>query len=126
MWIYSTLGFFSIVKHRHELGSYLVRARCRDDLASLLEAAGLPASFQYTPSADYPFRVTVPGNAFSRIMLALLKTVDYPNFKDASADVHPRRANMHHHIHAITADAMDVHRNQFLQQGATWVDEGEP
>lgn len=87
MWIFSKLGFFSIVQHRHLPGKLLVRARHRQDLENfvrLLDKIGdKKHSIQETPDADYRFRALACKRVLAKAMARIGSDIDYPNFKDA-------------------------------------------
>ncbi|MBM3267017.1 MAG: hypothetical protein FJZ01_05140 [Candidatus Sericytochromatia bacterium] len=82
MWLFTAIGFFSVVAHRDSPESLLVRARACEDLAALRERY-LPdlSPTEATPSADYPYRATVSRKAFGQALVWLATTIDYDNFK---------------------------------------------
>lgn len=100
MWLYTQHGFYSIVAHRDQPGRFLVRARRQIDLDNLRSLAGLPASIQSTPDADYHFRLTITAAELNRVMTVLGNTVDYPNFKNRIA-ARPDQADRLHIYHNI-------------------------
>ena len=57
MWVFTKLGFISVVKHAQKKGWLLVRARRRDHLQAILKSAGISLMIKETPDADYRFRV---------------------------------------------------------------------
>ena len=89
MWIFSTLGFFSIVRKTHPAAPrrpVQIRARRVDDLRNLARAASLSgdeAEPIVTPSADYCARLAVSDASLARVMAALTATLAYANFKSA-------------------------------------------
>lgn len=96
MWIFSTVGFFSITRDATGRG-YQVRARDRRDLVRLRGRFRLRAAILATPRADYPYRMILTPRVWRRVAVGLIATVGgYFNFKDASAAVDPsRRAVLH-------------------------------
>jgi hypothetical protein len=85
MWIFMTVGFFSVVQKHGE--DYLtIRARVAGDL-DLLREEYLPELSATIPHAgtDYPYRATAAYGYFSRAMAAMAGAIDYPNFKDEIA-----------------------------------------
>ena len=56
MWLYVSCGFLSVVAHRDDANALLVRARHPDHIVSLFPDANVT----YMPTADYPYRVTLP------------------------------------------------------------------
>lgn len=86
MWLITTRGFFSVVAHRDDADSVLVRARVRSDLESLAELVpGI--EIEHTPRADYEWRASMPRSEWERVAAALAAEVDYPNFKNAVAEL---------------------------------------
>lgn len=98
MWLFTKHGFISAVQFqtgngKSVGGAMLVRSRKLGHLEDVLRE-----TFQYqwidkiefTPKADYAYRVTVPKKAFKDIVTALAAEVDYPNFKD---ECHCERAD---------------------------------
>ena len=82
MWIFTTIGFFSVVQKRGN--SFLtVRARVASDLDRLRE--------KYMPElsktikgqgTDYPYRATISHEEFARGIAKLIKDIRYTNFKN--------------------------------------------
>ena len=81
MWLFTTLGFFSVVQKPKD--SFLtVRARVASDLDRLRE--------KYMPElseaikgqgSDYPYRATISHEDFARGMEKIVKDIHYGNFK---------------------------------------------
>ena len=82
MWVFSTLGFISVV---NEGGSLLVRARDKASLAQLSEFCNV--SIERTPLADYPYRTVVSKEALARFVSNQILDIDYRNFKSEVEDV---------------------------------------
>lgn len=92
MWIFSTYGFFSIVKkpdHRTGAIAFHVRARRRQDLENLIgaraayrssDAIGLEDIVD-TPEGDYCSRLILTAYAWGTFAEVLFSSVDYANFK---------------------------------------------
>ena len=103
MWIASRVGFFSVVSA--ERGRMQVRARHRDDLASLQQFAGLRSRITATPHADYPFRLFVPVATWMRVATKLAKdAAGYTNFKAAVAEQDPERAAIYGRVWSVLRD----------------------
>lgn len=90
MWIFTTLGFYSIVRSNLEPDKYQVRARKREHLVNLQEhMASLMGSNLYlgeiieVPSADYRWRLIAPQHRLANILSELLALVNYTKFKPA-------------------------------------------
>jgi hypothetical protein len=81
MWIFTDVGFFSIVQK--EKTDYLtVRARVRKDLDKL-RAKYMPQlsdTIEHEGS-DYPYRATITHDDFALGMARLSYNIDYDNFK---------------------------------------------
>ncbi len=81
MWIFTTVGFFSVVQKSGD--SFLtVRARVSSDLDQLRE--------KYMPElsetikgqgTDYPYRATINREDFAKGIAKMSKDIDYGNFK---------------------------------------------
>lgn len=87
MWIFTTFGFFSIVK-KHGEAHLTVRARVAADLDNLRTLVPELGETQATPEMDYPFRAAV--SAVDLAMASsghfvglgeLVQEIDYDNFK---------------------------------------------
>lgn len=73
-------GFYSIVEHTDH-GAVQVRSRVRVDLNQLLQLdGGDPDSVDYTPMADYPYRVVMHKRRWEALLGALAREIRYPNF----------------------------------------------
>jgi len=85
MWVFSRMGFFSVVENRNNTEEVMVRARCIDDITRLALRLGNSAITQ-TPTADYPYRLTCPKTAWANIMYDTAEDIDYDNFKNTITD----------------------------------------
>lgn len=85
MWLFTTIGFFSIVQKRGESG-LTVRARVASDLDRLREKylTELSATIR-NGGTDYPFRATVSHEAFARGLSKIGTDIRYDNFKSEVA-----------------------------------------
>lgn len=100
MWIFTTIGFFSVVADRYDKKGYrlMVRARARGDLENFKkrychrlgpivdsraqrymgeDSKGKSFSF----GSDYPFRAFVGRRAFANAMRLIARDLTYTNFK---------------------------------------------
>jgi len=103
MWVFSTIGFFSIVRARPGSAGVQVRARTRADLERLLAVFKVRASIVATPRADYPYRIEVSQRVWLRIAVGLARRAKtYANFKNAASAVDPRRLGVLHEVWAAT------------------------
>ena len=87
MWIITSNAFVSIVQHRDEPDTLIVRGRFKGDVERFLNPlpSGLRLHERITPDADYRFRAEVPREAVAHAMARQVGQVRYPNFKDSIA-----------------------------------------
>jgi hypothetical protein len=120
MWLITPVGFFSIVRKPGDLaaGTLTVRARSREDLEAL--AATLPSLGPIADrgGTDYPYRARVPRDALAEAFAAMLRGIDYPNFKDVvAARQGPERAATYGEVWstllALTPGARPSPRDRF-------------
>ncbi len=103
MWIFTTLGFFSIVvDSRQPAGKRVaIRARNRGDLVALKTAypkAGLSKVFA-SEFTDYPVRCYLPRERLPALLAKLGEDVEATNFKSAVAlEQGPARAKVYHEV----------------------------
>ena len=86
MWLYTKLGFFSIVhKPPCKKDELLVRTRCRQDLEALSKKLSQTTDFKggiiESKDSDYVCRMVVPRSVLAPFIADLMKTLDYANFK---------------------------------------------
>ncbi len=106
MWLFSPIGFFSIVQKPHT-NCLTIRARTRDDLKAL-QAMYLPDLPEPVENAgtDYPYRLTATHAAFSGALSRMAKNIDYANFKD---EVAKRSGTRRAHIYGkVWEDLLDL------------------
>ena len=82
MWIFTKDGFLSIVQHRDDSGTLLVRSRTLEPL----ETFWPELEVKEIPWADYRYRLLAPRMQVSEVVMNLLDGLDYPNFKSACTD----------------------------------------
>lgn len=94
MWIFTKVGFFSVVlKDKYEANEptarqvLMVRARVREDLDRFRAAyaPGLGPTLEW-PNRDYPYRALITKKAFAEAQAKLALDIDYGNFKDKVAE----------------------------------------
>jgi len=86
MWLFTKLGFFSIVyKLPCMKGELLVRTRCREDMEALSKKLSQSSNFNGTiiesKDSDYTYRMVVPRSVLAPFMADLMNNLDYANFK---------------------------------------------
>jgi len=80
MWLFTETGFISAVRHREYPNMVMVRAR---DEMSLIPLARLgDADIDFTPNADYAYRVVVDNETLTEFMADSIETMEYDNFKN--------------------------------------------
>ena len=81
MWLFTTTGFVSAV---YKDGALQVRARDRRSLNAL--SKDTDASIVATPLADYPYRIAITNEQFSKWLQAQVLGINYKNFKSEVTD----------------------------------------
>ena len=79
---------------RKEAGTFCIRARCREDLDQLAQAAGTGTPIASYAGSDYPWRILRPAADLPRLMSALTASIDYSNFKSAIAATPTQRPKL--------------------------------
>lgn len=88
MWLFTKIGFYSVVQHRENDQVVIIRARDRADLVALqglmheMFRRERPPKVASTPAADYPYRMNVGKARFAEVARRFAEDVDYENFKD--------------------------------------------
>jgi hypothetical protein len=83
MWIFTQDGFVSAVRHTEKPGYLMIRARDAKSLHTL--AAMADVTVVKTPTADYPYRVTVDDATYKQWLSVSVDDLDYANFKSQVA-----------------------------------------
>jgi 8-oxo-dGTP pyrophosphatase MutT (NUDIX family) len=99
MWLFTTFGFFSVVRAADD-EPLTIRGRTRGDLERLrrcsLPQASAPMSGAGT---DSPWRMRCAPDALAGAMARIVADVDYPNFKDEVArGLGPERSRRYHRV----------------------------
>ena len=85
MWVFSALGFYSVVAHHEHPDAMLVRTRARADLEALRDRMLPDIEIVETPERDYRYRAIVDRDEWAFAVCRMAEEIDYPNFKDAVA-----------------------------------------
>lgn len=85
MWLFTEIGFFSVVAHRARADTLLVRARARADLEALRDRHLPDLELFENLGSDYRWRAFILRADWEHIATALAAGIDYPNFKGAPA-----------------------------------------
>jgi hypothetical protein len=80
MWLFTNTGFVSAVSNGQDL---MVRSRDRESLEPLAESA--QTEILSTPKNDYPYRVIVTHEIFSKWAAHMAAGITYKNFKSEVA-----------------------------------------
>ena len=87
MWLFSKIGFVSVVEHREQQELLLVRARFKEDIKALRDLVnkegGSDVEYVETANADYRYRLGCPRSIFVKVAAGLVNEIDYDNFKNA-------------------------------------------
>ena len=77
MWLYTTIGFFSVVAHRDDPRTILIRAHAREHLDEL-RRHHLP-DLEITEDDEYAFCALVSRDEWEHAAQQLAQGVDYPD-----------------------------------------------
>ncbi len=80
MWLFTNTGFVSAVRNGSDL---MVRARDKESLEPLAEVSN--TEIIRTPQNDYPYRVIVTHETFSKWAAHMASGINYQNFKSEVA-----------------------------------------
>jgi hypothetical protein len=97
MWLLTTSGFYSVVAHRDNSDTLIVRTRLREDLEELRRSYLPDLEIVEGGDSDYEFRALVSRMEWEHAVRQLVGDIDYPNFKDA---VDQRQGNHRARIYA--------------------------
>lgn len=125
MWIYTTRGFFSIVRDEKNMQNVLVRARLKGDLENLRDAWPTLGATRETNRRDYRFRASLPAREVPLMMSKLASEIDYTNFKD---EVHRKqgvaRESLYHDVWAVMAQAQDAEFERDTNESIAFLTKG--
>ena len=79
MWIFSQMGFISIVQHIDKSNILIVRSRFRGHIERIFPNAHVLED----PNRDYRFRAELPAKEVSKVIAGLVSEIDYDNFKNS-------------------------------------------
>lgn len=110
MWIFLSVGFFSIVAHNARPDLVLVRARVKDDLVRLRSRHGFlkGRAIHETLFADYPFRMFLPRTDLGRLLKIEARVLVATNFKSAIAKADPKRAAIYSRTWSVLQTLEDL------------------
>ena len=105
MWLFSTVGFFSVVQKPGD-EDLTVRTRVKGDLEALREQF-LPTlgATTATPRADYPYRAKVSHEVLGKALGKIAEATTYDNFKNRIAKTAgPGRAHLYSDVWSVMYD----------------------
>jgi len=111
MWIFSEVGFFSVVEDWEDKNFVWVRARWKKDLENIRKLKVWKAykqrkpAIKATPERDYPFRVRMLKEDWARCLSELGEGINYGNFKGAVMDQDPVREQVYMKVWSIMRNA---------------------
>ena len=84
MWLFTNQGFYSVVAHREDAETLIVRARDAGDIEALRDQIPGIQPFE-DASADYRYRAHVSRSEWVAALAQLTSDLDYDNFKSEVA-----------------------------------------
>ena len=108
MWMFTKIGFFSIVSNCNDHSQVMVQSRCEDDLKRLVEMIPEPwdrPQIIGNVGTDYSHRIFIDRNVWASISLELCTGIDYSNFKNKCHDVFPTEHKRHTMLMSIWSAA---------------------
>jgi hypothetical protein len=116
MWVYSSIGFHSVVMS-DDPDVLVVRGRVRRDLERvqqlLLVLGHGPLEILESKWRDYPYRILAARGEWADVLGALAASVDYRNFKNAVGQIQePEREICYQKLALITRTLTDLDDEQ--------------
>ena len=123
MWLFTTIGFFSVVQKTTD-PFLTVRARVAGDL-SQLRSKYMPelSSTVAGGGTDYPYRATISHEGFAHGLAQIAKEIDYPNFKNEIDRVMGRERE---HIYSQVWKVLMKLESDQVPQSASSIEKGDP
>jgi hypothetical protein len=82
MWIFTEIGYFSVVKKSSSGDEVIVRARVREDLVRLGKSINVKLKIRADSGTDYRFRAGIKKAHLAEYLQQAVLTLNYDNFKD--------------------------------------------
>ncbi len=121
MWLFTRKGFFSIVEHRDDPGQVVIRARLKkdiDELKCIFDSLKLRTTKVAVNSrTDYRYRFTANRMDWITVMIRLMLSIHYNNFKDSvydneSGEMKERRHDAYLKIWAIMCNLQVLEKTE--------------
>lgn len=105
MWIFTEVGFFSVVQSKDPT-KVMIRSRDPKDL-ELLRKIYMPdlSETLMSPTRDYPCRAFATKEQFALGMARIAASIDYDNFKNHVHDLDPERVSYYSRVWGVMADS---------------------
>jgi uncharacterized protein YbgA (DUF1722 family) len=120
VWIYSSIGFFSLTNHRDRPDTVMVRGRVRSDMERFLQAlpeAARQSEIIETHDTDYRYRILADRQATGDVVGKLAANMDYIGFKDTVADKYGNlRKGIYMSIWELTHELQEYENRLLLQE----------
>ena len=123
MWLFTTIGFYSVTTVPGQPGMMQIRARAKADLQRLIDATSDDWRQRWatecleiieTPEADYRWRVLMSQGQWIDVAELLADAIDYENFKDAAHETQSDKPLM-----AIWSAMADYQKRAWLNRERT-------
>ncbi len=79
MWLFTSRGFLSIVRHSDRPGALIVRSRFPNHIQTIFPDAHVSED----AGTDYRYRAELNPKEVSRVIAKMILNIDYPNFKNS-------------------------------------------
>jgi hypothetical protein len=116
MWLFTKVGFYSVVQDGDRTGVLVVRSRDKKDLETLV--AKQPEIFTeivHLPGRDYAWRSFVYQAAFAPLLAQLVLEIDYSNFKSkVEQDQGLPRELLYSEVWGVMRQLQDGPRQRYL------------
>lgn len=121
MWVFTSIGYYSVIEHRKDPKLLLVRARVKGDLEKFRDKyLSNLGEITITPTHDYPYRALAWKVEFAEAMKKIALDISYPNFK---SEVSKKQGNHRHDLYmkvwSVMRDAENLMK-QMAEDDKRW------
>ena len=86
MWIFTPIGFFSVIKKEYDAEDEVtIRSRVKSDIETLKQHIPSMSPIKEDRNADYWYRATAKQEDFAQTVAQLAREINYDNFKNEVA-----------------------------------------